>query len=65
MIDNGLGLDPSKKGTFTHFCKSKGHEGVTKCCIKEGFDSINPKTRKRASFALQFGHPEFKDSLKN
>lgn len=65
MIANGLGLDSSKKGTFTHFCKSKGHEGVTKGYIKEGLGSINPKTRKRANFALQFGHPEFKDSLKN
>lgn len=60
-----LGLDPTKKGTFTRFCKAKGHEGVTKGCIKEGLGSINPKTRKRANFALQFGHPEFKDSIKN
>lgn len=59
------GLEPIKipektKGTFTAYCKSKGYDGVTCGCIKEGLGSINPKTRKRANFALQFAHKECK-----
>lgn len=44
-------LDPKKKGTFTKFCKSRGHEGVTEECIREGLASKNPLTVKRANFA--------------
>ena len=59
----GLGtikIKEKKEGTFTEYCKSKGHKGVTCGCIKEGLGSINPKTRKRANFALQFAHKECK-----
>ena len=57
----GLGsieLDPKKKGTFTKFCKDKGHKSVTCECIKEGLGSPNKLTKKRANFAKNFGHPE-------
>lgn len=59
----GLGsikLDPKKKGTFTKYCKSKGHNGVNCECIKEGLGSPNDLTKKRANFAKNFGHPECK-----
>lgn len=59
----GLGsikLDPKKKGTFTKYCKAKGHKGVTCECIKEGLGSPNELTNKRANFAKNFGHPECK-----
>lgn len=46
-----INLDPKNKGTFTKFCKSKGHEGVTGECIEEGLASRNTKTRQRAQFA--------------
>ena len=59
----GLGsikLDPKKKGTFTKYCKSKGHDSVSCECIKEGLGSPNAKTRKRANFAKNFGNPQCK-----
>jgi hypothetical protein len=43
-------------GSFTKYCKSKGYKSVTCECIKEGLKSPNPKTRKRANFARNFGH---------
>jgi hypothetical protein len=44
-------LDPKKKGTFTKYCKAKGHKGVTSKCIAEGKKSKNKTTKKRAVFA--------------
>lgn len=44
-------LDPKKKGTFTKYCKNKGHKGVTSKCIAEGKKSKNKTTKKRAVFA--------------
>ncbi len=44
-------IKESKKGSFTKYCKSKGHKGVTEKCISEGKKSKNPTTRKKATFA--------------
>ncbi len=44
-------IKESKKGSFTKYCKSKGHKGVTSKCISEGKKSKNPATRKKATFA--------------
>jgi hypothetical protein len=43
-------------GSFTKYCKNKGFNGVTCECINEGLHSKNPKTRKKANFARNFGH---------
>jgi hypothetical protein len=43
-------------GSFTKYCKSKGYAGVTCACIREGLNSKNTKTRKKANFAKNFGH---------
>ena len=40
-----------KPGSFTAFCKSKGHKGVTDECIRMGLASKNPTIRKRAQLA--------------
>ena len=41
----------SSPGSFTKWCKSKGHSGVTGECIAAGLKSKNPKTRRRAALA--------------
>ena len=46
-----INIKPSKKGSFTKYCKSKGYDGVTAQCIAEGKKSSNPATRKKATFA--------------
>lgn len=40
-----------KPGSFTAYCKRKGHKGVTEECIREAMKSKNPKTRARARLA--------------
>ena len=44
-------IKEANKGTFTKYCKGKGHEGVTSECIEEGLASNSAKTRARAQFA--------------
>jgi hypothetical protein len=44
-------IKEKNKGTFTKYCKDKGHEGVTNECIEEGLASNSSKTRARAQFA--------------
>ena len=44
-------IKEAHKGTFTKYCKGKGHEGVTNECIEEGLASNSAKTRARAQFA--------------
>lgn len=48
---NEIKIKESHKGTFTKYCKNKGHEGVTNECIEEGLASRSAKTRARAQFA--------------
>jgi hypothetical protein len=38
-------------GSFTRWCKSRGHKGVTAACIAEGKRSKSATTRKRAHLA--------------
>jgi hypothetical protein len=38
-------------GSFTRWCRSRGHKGVTAVCIAEGKRSKDPKIRKRAHLA--------------
>lgn len=44
-------INPENKGKFTNYCKSKGFDSVTSECIELGKKSVNPLTRKRATFA--------------
>lgn len=48
-------IKAKNRGKFTQYCKSKGYKGVTQKCIQEAKKSKNPKTRKRAIFAQNFG----------
>ena len=38
-------------GSFTRFCRSRGHDGVTAACIKEGLASKSKSIRRKAGFA--------------
>ncbi|MEM1672862.1 MAG: hypothetical protein QXT86_12510 [Archaeoglobaceae archaeon] len=38
-------------GSFTAYCKRKGHKGVTEECIRQGLKSSNPTVRRRARLA--------------
>lgn len=51
LAKKGIYIKPKNRGTFTKYCKSKGHGGVTTDCISEGLASTNTTTRKRANFA--------------
>jgi hypothetical protein len=54
-----------KKGTagsFTRWCRSRGHSGVTPTCIKEGKRSKSKLTRKRAIFAQNIHKSSFGSS---
>lgn len=39
------------EGSFTAWCKRKGHDGVTEECIRQGLASKDPGIRKKANFA--------------
>jgi hypothetical protein len=51
--ESGLGINikPSKVGSFTRWCKTKGHNGVTEQCISQGKNSNSSAIRKKATFA--------------
>jgi len=51
MAKKKIEIKPSKRGSFTKYCKSKGYGGVTGKCIAEGKRSKNAATRKKATFA--------------
>ena len=38
-------------GSFTRWCESRGHDGVTAKCIQEGLASKSKAIRKKAGFA--------------
>lgn len=44
-------IKPSKRGSFTAYCKRKGHKGVTSSCIAAGKRSRSKAIRKKATFA--------------
>ena len=52
-------IQPAKKrmedkgtvGSFTAWCKKKGHKGATAECIRQGLASKDPGIRKKAQFA--------------
>lgn len=44
-------IKESHKGKFTEYCKSKGHESVTRECEEEGLASKSAKVRKMAQFS--------------
>jgi len=44
-------IKPSKRGTFTNWCKKKGYGGVTSDCIAAGKRSSSSAIRKKATFA--------------
>ena len=48
---SNIKIKDSKKGSFTKYCKSKGHKGVTGKCISEGKKSKSKAIRKKATFA--------------
>ena len=51
MAGLGIHIKPSKKGSFTKWCKNKGYDGVTNKCIQEGKNSNSKAIRKKAIFA--------------
>lgn len=44
-------IKPSKRGSFTAWCKKKGYGGVTSKCISAGKNSSSSAIRKKATFA--------------
>lgn len=44
-------IKPSKRGSFTKWCKNHGYNGVTSGCISEGLRSKIAAIRKKANFA--------------
>ena len=51
MAKSKIHIKPSKRGTFTKYCKSKGYSGVTSSCIAQGKKSKSSAIRKKATFA--------------
>jgi len=51
MKEKKIYIKPSKRGSFTKYCKRKGYKGVTSECIKEGKKSKSKAIRKKATFA--------------
>jgi len=47
----GIHIKPSKRGSFTAWCKSHGYGGVTEECIRKGKASSSTAIRKKATFA--------------
>ena len=47
---SGIYIKPSKRGSFTKWCKDHGHVGVTGACISEG-KAASPAIKKKATFA--------------
>jgi hypothetical protein len=48
---SGIKIKPSKRGTFTAWCKRQGYNGVTQECIRAGLNSKSAAIRKKANFA--------------
>jgi len=44
-------IKPSRRGSFTSWCKRKGYGGVTSTCIAAGKRSKSASIRKKATFA--------------
>lgn len=44
-------IKPSKRGTFTAWCKRQGYSSVTLACIAKGKRSKSAAIRKKATFA--------------
>lgn len=44
-------IKPSRRGSFTRWCKAHGFGGVTASCIAAGKRSKDPRIRKKATFA--------------
>lgn len=44
-------IKPSKRGSFTRWCKRKGYGGVTGECIAAGLRSKDAGIRRKANFA--------------
>jgi len=44
-------IKPSRRGSFTGWCKSKGYGGATSSCIAAGKRSKSASIRKKATFA--------------
>lgn len=44
-------IKPSKRGSFTAWCKRQGFSGVTSSCIAKGKRSKSASIRKKANFA--------------
>lgn len=47
----GIIIKPSKRGSFTAWCKKQGFGGVTSECKSAGKNSQSPAIRKKATFA--------------
>ena len=48
---SGIYIKPSKRGSFTAWCKKQGYGGVTGACISKGKNSNSTAIRKKATFA--------------
>lgn len=51
MSKSGIYIKPSKRGSFTKWCKNQGYGGVTSECIRKGKNSKSSAIRKKATFA--------------
>lgn len=47
----GINIKPSRRGTFTAWCKRQGFKSVTSECIRKGLASRDSRIRKKANFA--------------
>ena len=47
-------IKPSRRGTFTLWCKRHGFDGVNRSCVAAGKRSDDPTIVKKATFAQNF-----------
>jgi len=51
----GIYIKPSKRGSFTAWCKRQGFDSVTAECVARGKASKDKRIQKKAIFAGNFG----------
>jgi len=44
-------IKPSKRGSFTAWCKRQGFSGPNSSCVAKGLRSKNPSIRRKANFS--------------
>ena len=54
-LKNNIKIKKENAGKFTEYCKKHGYTKVTCRCIYKGLNDEDPKIRKEANFAYNFG----------